>query len=432
LAELESLYGADKLRPLGERAAVLDEPAGAVDFDRLGGAVKLAEPLVVVDTTDWRQLEDFLVRELPGRAAQASSGKLTLGLSVYGLSPTIDEVNKTALALKKAVRAAGRSCRFVSNQALALSSAQVLHNQLFTGRGRELILVSDGRQTYLARTARVQNIAAYAARDQARPQRDARVGMLPPKLAQIIVNLAVGSTTNQPPSPWRADGVQENIEPRTEPYMKYGDGAAKMLTPQSAASTGRVNGFAIKQAGVSPMAILDPFCGTGVILQEALLMGYNAYGTDIEERMISHSRANLDWLAKKMPSLAGRTWRLETGDATNFKWQTFNAIASEIYLGRAFSSPPRPDSLASVRQDVDTIASKFLRNIARQTGPGFRMCLAVPAWSAESGFWRLPALEKLPTLGYARLSFTHARGDDMVYRREGQIVARELVVLQRT
>jgi hypothetical protein len=38
----------------------------------------------------------------------------------------------------------------------------------------------------------VQDIDAYAERDFERPMRDAFVGMLPPKLAQIMLNLAVG------------------------------------------------------------------------------------------------------------------------------------------------------------------------------------------------------------------------------------------------
>ena len=78
--------------------------------------------------------------------------------------------------------------RIVPNKALDLSSAQVLHNKL-THRGSwELLLVRGGDKTYLAQTLFVQNIEAYAARDQARPKRDARVGMLPPKLAQILIN----------------------------------------------------------------------------------------------------------------------------------------------------------------------------------------------------------------------------------------------------
>src|SRR6185503_16098722 len=109
----------------------------------------------------------------------------------------------------------------------------------------------------LAQTLFVQDIEAYGARDQARPARDARVGMLPPKLAQIILNLSAGPL--------------------------------RPAAPQ-----------------LERLRILDPFCGTGVILQEALLMGYSVLGTDIEPRMADYSKRNLRWLYEKFPSMEGQ------------------------------------------------------------------------------------------------------------------------------
>jgi tRNA A37 threonylcarbamoyladenosine biosynthesis protein TsaE len=44
------------------------------------------------------------------------------------------------------------------------------------------------------------------------------------------------------------DGMQGAAEQRTEPYTKYGEGAAETVTPQSAGSGGRFAGFAGKQA----------------------------------------------------------------------------------------------------------------------------------------------------------------------------------------
>jgi tRNA G10 N-methylase Trm11 len=231
----------------------------------------------------------------------------------------------------------------------------------------------------MAQNIAEQDIEAYAARDQARPKRDARVGMLPPKLAQIIVNLAAGKLT--------ADSKQ--------------------------------------------LTLLDPFCGTGVVLQEALLMGYSAYGTDLEPRMIEYSEINLKWLRSFYHQLSAVSCKLEVGDATNMTWQPFDFVAAETYLGRPFSALPAPNVLDKVIQDVDTIHKKFLKNVARQTKPGFRMCIAVPAWKASTGFKRLPTLDHLEELGYTRAVFKHVREQDLIYHRENQIVARELVVLQR-
>lgn len=380
MAELESLFGAEKIRPLGTGAAIIDVDPADFPMGRLGGTMKVAKLLTILDTTSWNEIEKYLAKTIPDHLQYVPEGKFKLGLSVYGSKISPAKINATGLTLKKVVKSSGRSVRIVPNKQSDLNTAQVLHNQLTGPVGWEVLLVCDGKRTALARTFAVQDIDAYAARDQARPKRDARVGMLPPKLAQIVINLSV-------------DRIEE---------------------------------YGVR----SELSMLDPFCGTGVVLQEALLMGYDAYGTDIEERMIDYSKANLDWLATRY-DLNSLTYLLETGDATNFEWQPFDTIACETYLGRPFSAPPKPEVLAEVMRDVDTIHRKFLQNVAKQTKPGFRMCIAIPAWKTTKGFKHLPVLDSLEELGYTRLSFAHAGNEDLVYHRPDQIVARELVVLTR-
>lgn len=368
LAELESLYGADKIQQIGNNAAALDVPVQEIDINRLGGSIKIAKLLTVIDSTNWKDIEKYLIDKFPDHVCCLPEGKLLLGLSVYGLSVSVKQINITALKLKKVTQANGHSARIIPNKTPEISSAQVLHNKLFTVLGWDLLLIKHRNQTYLAQTTAVQDINAYTARDQARPKRDARVGMLPPKLAQIIINLA------NPP---------ENA------------------------------------------MVLDPFCGTGVVLQEALLMGYGAYGTDLEPRMVEYSKANLEWLK------VGSNWQVEQADATTAKWDKFHAIAAETYLGRPFSALPAPEVLSEVMKDVDTIIKKFLQNLSQQTSSGFRLCIAVPAWKTKSGFSHLKLLDNLGDLGYTRAVFTHADSKTMVYHRPEQIVGRELVVLIR-
>ncbi len=372
LAELESLYGAPALHPVSAQVALLDVDPATVNFDRLGGTVKLAKLLTRLNNTSWQSVVRYIAKTIPDHLQYIPEGKIRLGFNVYGLDASVAEINRSALEVKKAIKKAGRSVRVVPNTTPDLNSAQTLHNQLTGPTGLEFIVAKDGTGVLLAQVTHVQDINAYAARDQARPKRDARVGMLPPKLAQIIVNLA-------------------------------------------ATDTGTV---------------LDPFCGTGVILQEALLDGHNAYGSDLEPRMIDYSRTNLDWLAQKY-TLAG-TVALEVGDATDHHWsEPFDVVAGETYLGRPFSAEPTGEILGQVRRDVDTIHRKFLKNLARQTQPGFRACLAVPAWITKNGILHLPTLDSLEDLGYTRMSFVHAGNTDLVYYRPGQVVGRELVVLIR-
>jgi len=204
--------------------------------------------------------------------------------------------------------------------------------------------------------------------------RDARVGMLPPKLAQTIINLATGPNDKR------------------------------------------------------PATILDPFCGTGVILQEAVLMGYDIYGTDLEERMVRYSHENLQWL--KETHKLSFSERLDVGDVTSHQWHPpIDAVAAETYLGRPLSRMLPHDELLDIVQSVNTLHKKALQNIHRQLPPNTRLCLAVPAWRTPKGFLPLPVLDQLDKMGYNQLVFSHVNAQNIRYVRDNQFVARQLIVL---
>jgi hypothetical protein len=179
--------------------------------------------------------------------------------------------------------------------------------------------------------------------------------------------------------------------------------------------------------------LLDPFCGTGVVIQEAALMGFDAYGTDLEPRMIDFSRHNLDWLAGKVGEPAAsrlRGAKLAVADATTFTWQApIDFVVSETYLGQAFSATPSPAKLRAVMTTCDTITRKFLLNIAPQLRPETRLTLAVPAWFVGGKTYHLPLIKDLDKLGYT--PSPAAPAEPLIYHRAGQIVGRELLVLAR-
>jgi tRNA (guanine10-N2)-dimethyltransferase len=178
--------------------------------------------------------------------------------------------------------------------------------------------------------------------------------------------------------------------------------------------------------------ILDPFCGTGVVLQEALLMGYHVTGTDLEPRMVKYSEKNLEWLRDeyKLPELDSV---LEVGDATNHTWSVQpDFVAAETYLGRPFTSMPSGEILNQTISECNLIIKKFLQNIHGQLQPGARLCLAVPAWQiGKNPLKHLPLVDQIGDLGYNQVSFERAGSTPLVYHRPDQIVARELLVITR-
>ncbi len=397
LAELESLYGANKLKPVGDKAVIVDVDPCLLTFDRLGGSLKFCKLLTSLETIDWKEIEKFLVSVAPNHSQQMPEGKMRLGLSAIGFNIDLKQMHASGLALKKAIKKTGRNIRFVPNNELELNSAQILHNQLTGPTGWELVIIRDDQRTIIAQTVKVQDIEAYSKRDRDRPKRDARIGMLPPKLAQIITNLSVGNLPE--------DKLESICDiPADKPIpLRYLD-----------------------------QIILDPFCGTGVLIQEAMLMGYGVYGTDIDKRMVDFTRENANWLTMHFPATLENS-RFESADATHYGWlHEFDFIASETYLGRPFTSMPSPEILSKTMSECNLIIKKFLQNIHKQIRPGTRLCLAVPAWQIKSGeLNHLPLIDQIVELGYNRISFEHARDKDLVYYRPNQIVARQLLVITR-
>lgn len=400
LAELESLYGAELVRFITPSAAILALPAQEIDFARLGGSTKLATILAELPTTNWKLVEKELQKITRSTSfALPASGKFHLGLSAIGFDISPAKLNALGLTLKKVLRSrrSDGSVRLVPNTTPELSTAQVYHNHLADESGAELLIIAAGTQTLIARTVAVQDIDSYTKRDRARPKRDARVGMLPPKLAQIIINLASGRIPSADATP--------------------GDPA------QSTSAHRRT--------------LLDPFCGTGVVLQEAMLMGYQAYGSDLNPRMADYTQANLEWLAVEglLPSNAPAA-TVTTADATTDAFTAPDAppidfVACETYLGRPFTESPTREILEQTVSEVNTIIRKFLVNIRPQLASGTQICLAVPAWRTGNRFRHLPVLDQLDSLGFSRVQLSLVDTSALIYHREDQIVGRELVTLRR-
>lgn len=379
LAELERVFGAKSVSVLSSMAAMI----GTDEFDiqRLGGSPKAGKIVVELTKCDWHKVSQKVVQYYCDKWS-SFDGKITLGISAYGFKIDAREVQKTGIILKQKLKKSGVSLRLVPNSEPALNSAVSHHNKLGLAPNKvELLIIrADDGNAVIAESVGSQNITAYARRDQERPKRDAFVGMLPPKLAQIMINLAVGT-------------------PKGE---------------------------------LEHMTILDPFCGTGVILQEAALLGYSVYGTDLSEKMVRYSRDNLNWLADSHHIKFD--WYLREDDAVKAKWrQPINAVISETYLGQPFSAPPSPSKLEEVMQNCNHIISEFLKNLATQIEPGTPLCIAVPAWRDKNGhFTHLPLISTIARLGYKPYEFTNISQNDLLYYRENQVVARELLVLTKT
>ena len=379
LAEIQALY--DKTARLVGKKLVffeIDEDGEeniSPDINRLGGSLKLGRFF----DTDFSKLAKFLATAHP-------EGKITLGISDFSKQKKSGLAKQKSMELKRNLAKMGRSVRVITSNEPEISSATAHHNQLGEKTGCFEIFLID-REIYLS--LGTQNITAYTERDQARPARDAKVGMLPPKLAQILINLC----------------------------GKLPEGAR----------------------------VLDPFCGTGVVLQEAAIMGYVPYGTDLNERMVEYSKKNLSWLFnernqkrfKILPDLILKKDQIleaiSVGDATNFTWEgEIDAVAFEGYLGAPMSKPPVDIKFKTEKAKCREIAIGFLKNITPQIKSRTPVVMALPAWLRENGKYAgLNILDEIQEMGYNFEKFQDLSQSDLLYYREGQIVAREIIVIRK-
>jgi len=376
IAELERVYG--DVSWFSEMSALVN--AEYIDITRLGGSQKAGKVVLQIPGNDWRAASLKIVQHY-SKAWAKHEGKITVGISAYGFREGSRDIQKAGLILKQKLKQTGTSLRLIPNQDAALSTATSHHNKLGLSDNKvELIVVKGQSGIVVAESTGSQNITALAARDQGRPKRDAFVGMLPPKLAQIMINLA------GPLSPDPDGGLEQ---PR----------------------------------------ILDPFCGTGVILQEAGLMRYAVYGTDLVEKMIDFSGTNLKWIQEKDNITINTT--LEVGDAMNTMWEMpVDAVVAEGYLGQPFSAPPSNSKLVEVRGNCNHIIGEFLKNLSSQIKSGTPVVLGVPAWKDIDGhFTHLPLVTKVEDYGFSYVQMRNVRPDQLLYFRPDQVVARELLVL---
>ena len=367
MAELESVLGFKGLELIDTKIAASNLP---YNINLLGGTIKIAELVAEINIDDnfADNLHQIILKNSP-----KTEGKLNLGISIYGKKMPPPEITKLAFELKKSLKPK-LNLRLAPNRAQALDTAQLIGLKL--GRaGLELNLIFKKNKILVALTREIQNLSSYTLRDYERPARDARVGMLPPKLTQMMINLATAG------------------KPSAE------------------------------------KVVLDPFCGTGVVLQEAMLAGFSTVGSDIEPRMIEFSRTNLEWI--KLKFKIETDYNLKLGDATSTLWPKFNFVVSEVFLGRPLNRLPQRKDLDEIIENVNLITKKFLLNLRKQVSDNnTTICLAVPAWRDGKKIIDLPLIDQLENLGYNKMSLKFVSGRDLIYFREDATVARRILLLK--
>lgn len=365
-------------------------------FVQMGGIIKVGK--LAGQIKNLEELGEFL-RNFAMSELASPGGKKSLGFSLYFSEKTpeakekakLTEVRRILYELKNTLGATVK-LRIVepSESKLALSSASVFQNRLAASKkGVEFNLIFTGGGINLFTTLIVQDIESYSLRDYGKPGRDAHIGMMPPKLAQAMINLA---------------------------QISAGD------------------------------TLCDPFCGTGTILQEALLNDYKVIGSDNNGEQIAKTKQNLAWLARQY-DLTYPNYKVFQGSFTDafrrLKPDSVDAIVTEGTLGPTYRKLPDPAQVRNNYLVLRKLYSRFLTSARNPLKPAARIVLSLPAYQIRPGEFVLAEfVDSLQKLGYdvmcplkkawqtSEVKIT--KRNTIIYARPEQIVAREIVIFQKT
>lgn len=364
-AEIESVFG--ELEQINEEVVLVDVQKSEQFHARLinmGGIIKAGEALGFNGSKLEVGVADFILKNKP-------EGKINFGISFYGFAKP---PHGLGIKIKKLIKKSGRSVRYVATGSEAnLNAASVIYNKLDkTGFEFLIIKKSHGQDTLVARTYFVQNINEYSKRDFDKPCRDTKVGMLPPKLSQQLINLA---------------------KPKPDDL------------------------------------IIDPFCGSGGLLMEAALMGYESEGGDISADMIKCSQKNIGWLSKNY-ELKHLPVINEVQDAIKLVSPTRTyCVATEGYLGKNFVSQPSKYEIDSQLAQLRDLYLNFLSNLASQTQKPSSVVVCMPFWKLGHEQIDLNILDEISNLGYTIREFKSVDEEGLRYKRDKQFTGRQIVVL---
>lgn len=331
---------------------------------KLGGTVKIAEKLGV--STDIKGY-DFTT------CFDKNLKKVDFGLSAYGQE--LDLI-KISVETKKQLEKAGIKSRYVLPKNQTLSSVVVSKQKL-----TEIIIVNNGSGYNIYRTCEVQDFESWNFRDYKRPCVDPASGMLPPKVARMMVN------------------------------------------------------FASKE---KQGTILDPFCGVGTILSEALLLGFNVIGSDISQKSIEFTRKNLDWI--KQVYKISNSYELYLENAQNISGKItkkpISAVVTEPYMGDPARIVGQDVFMGSVLATKDTIGKIIidleklyigsLKNWHEALEQGGLVVITIPSFNING----LEFCVKSPIDKVSELGYTLQEGP-ITYSRPQAVVKRNIYVLEK-
>ena len=368
LAELHAVIGKENFVDNVSKHAIFKleqqtKESASTLLARLGGTIKISEVITTIENSSKTEdLLPILERSLE-ETFKEHSGKALFSINNFSCK----NINiRTVLTFsKKFIKKMNLNVRFLNHDGKNPSSAAIYKSKVLN-KGIDINLIN-GDETFITKTLAIQDISAYSFRDYKKPYRDATNGMLPPKLAQIMLNLAGKKST-----------------------------------------------------------VYDPFCGNGTVLLEALLMGLNAIGSDLNPDMVIASESNCNWLNEKFD--IKNEYDVFYADA-QFLSSKLNkevdAIVTEGYLGPPLEKSPSENEAEKNFRTLGNLHLNWLKEAAKVLKKDQKVVTCVAAYRMNKGIKTIENFSELAELSGFEIEKKY------LYHRPGQIVLREIYVLKR-
>ncbi len=371
----------------------------------LGGVVKILRIVDVVkkretDSINFSLQNYFKPSKLKTDFLKNYKGKIQIGVSIYLLESTVKafgEPKKLGMFIKRSMQDGGSSIRLVIPEfnSLALASVLVTKNSLLE-KGAEICVLASNTQVYVAKTLVVQDFEDYGRRDYQRPVRDDKQGMIPPKVAQLMLNFAECKPT---------------------------------------------------------ATMLDPFAGIGTIVQEGVLLDYKMLGSDINAGAIAGSEKNLEWFRNRYKISKGK-FHVEVSDAREVSvlvenlqkigaFKNISGVVTEGYLGPMYTKFPTQPEIDKNFKDLEELYTTAFKDWLKFLSKGDKVVICFPAYKHFNEYTSFPTLDFITTLGYNTIDLIPSilvesmpflkltARKTAIYDRKDQIVAREIVIFEK-
>lgn len=353
LLELTTIF-ANEFLLVSKEIAVYDKELDASIFPKLGGTRKIAQELASVTE---KTLESSLVEII-----KADDGGKNIAITSYGskdLQPiSLSNIKKAVLEF--------RPVRFVSMDTDEHELLMLSHQHV-----SEFNVIPKDDKLVIAKTTWIYDAEDWVSRDRNKPYRDIKRGMLPPKVARIMVNLATG--------------------------------------------------------GKSGLTVADPFCGTGTVLSEAIMVGCNVFGSDTNPEAIPGTKSNLEWLLST-PQLPSREYRLSIADATHFDEvvKSVDCIATEPFMGPLLDdrNPSTLDKIKNIAKGLDKLYRGAFKAFAKTLPQKGRVVMSIPVFHVYGRVIPTISIDTLEMLGYNYISA-------VPYSKPGAAVVRNITILEK-